>query len=248
MSSSCATIIQVLFSWTLVAVVSTVSPNHGSRLISSIVGNDVRKAVVDGWPVQNVIASDLREGQWSPIHVERNRSDITIVEFWQCGHELFNSTPETFPAVFIPGDVFGPEFIEPHSPFYEKPQNDRPALKSLVNSLTPMQGHISVIHASSFFHLFNDDGQLEVAQRLASLLSPAKGSIIFGSHVARPEKGWQGSDEYDERMFCHSPESWKELWDGQVFERGTVKVVADIHTIDTQHGRFFLMRWSVTKV
>lgn len=26
------------------------------------VGNDTRKAVVDGWPAENVVASDLREG------------------------------------------------------------------------------------------------------------------------------------------------------------------------------------------
>ena len=30
------------------------------------VGNDVRKAVLDGWPVENVIASDLRKG-WTNI-------------------------------------------------------------------------------------------------------------------------------------------------------------------------------------
>ena len=110
-----------------------------------------------------------------------------------------------------------------------------------------MQGHISAIHASSFFHLFNEERQLEVAQRLASLLSPRKGSVIFGSHAALPEKGWQGPGEDDEKMFCHSPASWEELWNGQVFERGTVKVAGDLHAIDTQDGTIFFMWWSVTR-
>jgi hypothetical protein len=25
-------------------------------------------------------------------------------------------------------------------------------------------------------------------------------------------------------MFCQSPESWRNIWDGEVFEKGTVKV------------------------
>lgn len=32
-------------------------------------------------------------------------------------------------------------------------------------------------------------------------------------------------------MFCHSPETWKELWDGQVFEKGTVKVETELRAV-----------------
>ncbi|RPD77757.1 hypothetical protein L226DRAFT_600530 [Lentinus tigrinus ALCF2SS1-7] len=56
-------------------------------------GNDVRKAVLDGYPVQNVIASDLHS------------------QFWELGHEMFRSTESTFPARFVTGDVFDPSFL-----------------------------------------------------------------------------------------------------------------------------------------
>jgi hypothetical protein len=49
-------------------------------------------------------------------------------------------------------------------------------------------------------------------------------------------------------MFCHSPESLKELWDGQVFKKGTVKVAADLHVIDVRPDRnISFMWWSVTR-
>lgn len=114
-----------------------------------------------------------------------------------------------------------------------------------------MQGHISAIHASSFFHVFSEDQQLEVAQRLASLLSPTKGSVIFGSHIALPEKGWLRSKMPgdDDKLFCHSPESWKELWDGQIFKKGTVKVVADFDQVVGvgPEGNTTFMSWSITR-
>jgi hypothetical protein len=35
----------------------------GARLTHAVVGNETRKAVADGFPVENVIASDLRAGE-----------------------------------------------------------------------------------------------------------------------------------------------------------------------------------------
>ena len=43
--------------------------------------------------------------------------------------------------------------------------------------------------AFSFFHLFEEAGQLELAKRVATLISPKKGSIIFGAHQAGVVKG-----------------------------------------------------------
>ncbi|RDB23458.1 Methyltransferase ausD [Hypsizygus marmoreus] len=200
-------------------------------------GNDARKAVVDGWPVRNVIASDLRKG------------------FWDFGHELFKSTPETFPAAFVEGDAFDPAMIAPRAPFYEAPTTPRPDLAHLT-SLTPLQGHVSAIHASSFFHLFGEERQLELARRVATLLSPLPGSVIFGAHGGLPQKGLRAENRGSDlvSMFCHSPESWGELWDGQIFDKGTVKVEAflrkimrpDISGVDAPD--FFLIVWSMTRL
>lgn len=195
-------------------------------------GNDARKAVADGWPVRNVIASDLQQG------------------FWDFGHELFSSTPETFPAAFIVGDAFDSSIIAPRAPFNDVPQTSRPPLQSLT-SLTPLQGRISVIHASSFFHLFDEARQQELAERLATLLSPQPGSVIFGRHGGNSEKGYSEQSTAVHRLFRHSPESWVELWDGQVFEKGMVKVEAKLEQIERPevNGKSFAtwLIWSVTR-
>ncbi|KAJ8518184.1 hypothetical protein ONZ45_g4715 [Pleurotus djamor] len=172
-------------------------------------GNDARKAALDGWPVENIIASDLRQ------------------DFWKAGHELFRTTPETFAAKFIAGDIFDPSHVATREPLYEEPSTPAPPLQDLT-ALTPLQGHISAIHASAFIHLFDEATQLAACKILASLLSPLPGSVIFGSHGGLPEKGLrQPIPPGGRRMFCHGPDSWKEIWDGIIFEKGKVKVEAE---------------------
>ncbi|KAF9481164.1 hypothetical protein BDN70DRAFT_855524 [Pholiota conissans] len=232
--------------------------------IACCFGNDARKAVLDGWPVENVIASDLQQG------------------FWDAGHDLFNSTPETFPAAFVPGDVFDPAMLKPRGAFITEEDiasipTTTPPLKELT-SLTPLQGKISAIHASSFFHLFQEDKQLELAHLLASLLSPEKGSVIFGQHGARPIKGYRteaihvqplkdedGNTIPPVQMFCHSPESWKELWTEQIFAgpdgKGSERIKVDTQLVEvfrkdlhsaflnyTEDMKFYLMSWCITRL
>ncbi|KAF9446310.1 hypothetical protein P691DRAFT_708864 [Macrolepiota fuliginosa MF-IS2] len=203
-------------------------------------GNDIRKAVSDGWPVQHALASDLRTG------------------FWEYGHELFRSTPETFPAAFIAGDAFDPAMILPREPFYidSPPIHPRPTeLHSLI-SLNPLQGHITAIHASSFFHLFDGNKQSELARQMATLLSTETGSVIFGSHNGQPTKGYR-PDPLNFRgynQFCHSPDSWRDLWDGQIFKKGSVRVEAEL--LEDERADlaaadgviFYLLKWSVTRL
>ncbi|KAG5650637.1 hypothetical protein H0H81_011534, partial [Sphagnurus paluster] len=179
-------------------------------------GNFLRKVVADGWPVENAIASDLNPGLWS------------------YGHELFKSTAASFPAAFIPGDVFDPALIVPRAPFVNTdpgPKSNTPSaaatpvdLRSLT-SLTPLQGRLSAVHASFFFHVFSEAEQLTIAQRLASLLAPTPGAVIFGEHASKPEAGLYPHPMFvSGGMFCHSPASWTALWDGQVFEPGTMGI------------------------
>lgn len=179
--------------------------------------------------------------------------------FWDFGHELFRSTPTTFPAAFVAGDAFSPSLITPHAPLYSAPSSPRPHLASLA-SLTPLRGHVSAIHVSSLFHLFDEARQLELARRIASLLSPVPGSLLFGSQGGLPVKGWKreeapntgsDSDKIPFEMFCHSPESWAELWDGQVFEKGSVRVDAVLKKAerpDLGGEEFFFLWWSVTRL
>ncbi len=92
---------------------------------------------------------------------------------------------------------------------------------------------------------------------MAALLSPEPGSMIFGSHVGRYEKGFRSeraSKSIQRRnMFCHSPESWRALWDGEIFTKGSVRVDALLHDRD-RYGlntvdpgaKTFLLVWCVT--
>ncbi|KAF9524847.1 hypothetical protein CPB83DRAFT_860575 [Crepidotus variabilis] len=209
-------------------------------------GNDVRKAVDDGWPVEDIVASDLRQ------------------EFWDAGHELFKSSPETFPAAFVPGDAFDDLFLAPNNledlkSLVDGTPNsssvDRPNLREL-KSLNPLRGKLSVVHASSFFHLFEEEKQRNLAWRLAALLIPKPGSVIFGRHIATPEVGIRrfARRGQSREMFCHSPLSWKQLWGKEIFGAAGIKAIVTAHLIDISEYRkdieeeekpIWLMKWSV---
>ena len=55
-------------------------------------------------------------------------------------------------------------------------------------------------------------------------------------------------------MFCHNPESWAELWDGDVFEKGAVKVESVLTEVQRpdygfdESRKFYLITWSVTRL
>jgi hypothetical protein len=176
-------------------------------------GNDLRKAVADGYPANACIGSDLRS------------------EFWDLGYRLFRDSPATFPASFVSGDAFEPTMLAPDAPFPETVADTAAAPLDLSNlagkgSLNPLHGRVSAIHASSFFHLFSEEQQAHLARALAPLLSPEPGSMLLGSHGGLPEKGTIPSPSGRD-MFCHSPESWTRLWE-DVFGKGKVKVDAKV--------------------
>ncbi|KAA1474305.1 hypothetical protein DENSPDRAFT_882696 [Dentipellis sp. KUC8613] len=206
-------------------------------------GHVFRKAIVDGFPVQNVVGSDLHS------------------QFMDLGHELFRTTPETLPITFIPGDIFDPAHLDAVPPFTvtHPPTQPRPNLPShALTSLNPLRGHVSAIHASAFFHLFTADQQRAIAHKVAALLAPQPGSVIFGDHMGLRAPGFFVNDEAPGwRIFCHSPESWAQLWDGEVFEKGTVRVQVDLGPLpfvvsDGAGGlrktEFTFLRWSVTRL
>ena len=109
-----------------------------------------------------------------------------------------------------------------------------------------------------FFHLFDEAKQVELARRLASLLSPLPGSLILGRQLAAPVKGPRAAvvaaaDQPVVRLFCHSPASWAALWDGVVFAKGTVRVEAELREVplyadSPPEQRFWWMHWSVTRL
>jgi len=219
------------------------------------VGNDARKLVADGYPLEQVLTSDLCQ------------------EFADLGHKLFRTTQETYPMAFVPGDIFDPKHLEvvppvvvsaaaSHGSTTGDPRSGSsvpaPDLGSLT-SLNSLHGRVLAIHASSFFHMFGEEKQLHVARALAGLLSPESGSVIFGMQVGLPEKGFDPLVVHwhrDHRMWCHSPESWTQLWDGLVFENGMVNVQTELVHMGKKHlepdasqnTTFTVLVWSVTRL
>ncbi|KAJ6448921.1 hypothetical protein C8R45DRAFT_1224572 [Mycena sanguinolenta] len=192
-------------------------------------GNDLRKIALDGFPAQNIIASDLRQ------------------DFWDLGHDLFRSTPESFPATFLPGDALDDAFLAQH-PLPDAPlASPAPDLHTLT-SLSPLRARLSAIHSASVFHLFSEADQLRLACKLAGLLVPKAGSMIWGCHGAQATKGYvEGAGR---NMFCHSPESWRALWDGEVFPKGNVKVqthMVNAGRILNERTDFWMLFWSVER-
>lgn len=156
---------------------------------------------------------------------------------------------------FLCGNVFDDTFLD----ISENPGaqiNSTPLLS--LQSLTQLKHRATAIHAAALFHLFNEDQQAGLARRLAVLLSPRKGSIIFGSHVARPVKGLRvesaGLGAIGALMFCHSDSSWIDLWDGEVFPQGTVRVDARLEEMSRGDLRArsgvinYQLIWSVTRL
>jgi len=175
-------------------------------------GNDIRKAIQDGFPAQNIIASDLQP------------------DFWKYGHELFNTSPSMFPVTFIPGNVLDPSFISIQPPLQElsletaAPISLQSLIQASPTSLDSLRGHLSAIHTSAFFHLFDTNEQTDIAKKLASLLSPLPGSVIFGSHLGSEQPQEGAKNGTGTLFYRHSPESWKKMWE-EVFDgKGAIRV------------------------
>jgi hypothetical protein len=174
--------------------------------------------------------------------------------FWEYGHQLFKSTPDTFPIAFIPGDVFDPAFISQRGPFFSMADVEGTVMPPLntLSSLNPVQGKISAIHISSFFHIFSEDRQLQLAKIVSSLLSPEKGSVIFGQHGTKHVKGL--IEHNGATLFCHSSESWIQMWVEDVFG-GEDRVKVDAELVSgrgfisiSEEEKVCLLKWSVTRL
>ncbi|KAI0739435.1 hypothetical protein C8Q80DRAFT_1221910 [Daedaleopsis nitida] len=148
-------------------------------------------------------------------------------ELWDLGHKLFCSSHETFPATFIPGDILDPEHLAAAEPLYPATagqRSPRPAIAT-ARSLNELRGHV------------------------------APGSMIVGTHAGATEKGvkviTRGLNGSTLSLFCHTAETWAELWDGQVFEKGTVRVEVELREVPLPGqcaAKYQYLSWSVVRL
>lgn len=178
------------------------------------------------------------------------------------------------------GDALSLAFLSPFTSGAEPPTEVN---LSNVSTLNDLRGKVSAIWAASFFHvslvppaagrsnscnfilkLFSEKDQRQLAHSLGSLLSPESGSILFGSHIALPNKGVLTGkiSDRDVSMFCHDLDSWKEMWVGQstaldniggfdavVFPPDSVKLDSMLKPVKSETGEeFWCLVWSITRV
>ncbi|KAF8510352.1 hypothetical protein BU17DRAFT_55447 [Hysterangium stoloniferum] len=209
-------------------------------------GNDARKAVADGYPIQNVLLSDLQP------------------RFYDLGHRLFKTDQNTYPIHFLQGDILDADFLSPASGVISTQIEGQPPSLDTLTSLIPLQRHISVIHISSLFHLFDESQQHKLAHSLGALLSPLPGSIILGSQVGAPDEqdeSWGRERKDFSRVlpgFAHSPASWEAMWVGEdgVFkpEEVVIDIRANLSYAENpararrgESNEFFFLTWSITR-
>ncbi|KAF2239274.1 hypothetical protein EV356DRAFT_502283 [Viridothelium virens] len=119
-------------------------------------------------------------------------------DFIELGYELFLDKHK-FGATFVLADVFDPN-----------------------SDLKQLDGTIDIIHAASFFHLFDRDTQIKLAKRVIALLKPQKDSLLFGRQVGKVEAGETPANSQPGRLlFRHNVETWAELWKQIGRETGT---------------------------
>lgn len=108
-------------------------------------------------------------------------------DFWELGYVLFKDR-ERLDAKLIVADVLASD----------DGNGDLEALKAKVD----------IIHAGSFFHLFDWDSQVEALKRLVSLTR--KGALMVGHQTGR--KPAKSTLIGGQPRFYHDEKSWRNMW------------------------------------
>jgi SAM-dependent methyltransferase len=109
-------------------------------------------------------------------------------DFWEIGYDLFLDK-SSLKTKFIEADIFDAE-----------------------SNLKELDGKLDIVHAASFLHLFDWDGQIKAAKRLIELLKAKPGVLIFGRQGGKVEPGVITDVDMDPNPYWHNPESWAKLW------------------------------------
>jgi SAM-dependent methyltransferase len=109
-------------------------------------------------------------------------------DFWNIGYDLFLDK-STLTTKFIEADVFDTD-----------------------SHLKELNGKLSIVHAASFFHLFDWDGQVKAAKRVIELLKAEPGVMVFGRQGGKAEAGSFVHVKKDQTAYWHNAESWAKLW------------------------------------
>jgi SAM-dependent methyltransferase len=109
-------------------------------------------------------------------------------DFWDIGYDLFQDR-STLKTKFIEADIFEAE-----------------------SGLKELDGKLDIVHAASFFHLFDWEGQVEAAKRVVRLMKAKPGALVFGRQGGNLEAGAVTHLVKGQSAYSHNPQSWAKLW------------------------------------
>lgn len=114
-----------------------------------------------------------------------------VEDFVELGYELFLDKA-SLDAKFLIGDIVSPSSAKVHQ---------------------HMKGRIDIVYASSFFHLFDLEKQIELAKQAVYLLRPQKGSVILGRQLGSVRPGIYPLQHLEEGLlYRHDEESFNRMW------------------------------------
>ena len=112
-------------------------------------------------------------------------------------------------------------------------------------------GRISAIVEKTPVNSSTEEKQLHVAKALAGLLSAQPGSVICGYQVGTLKQGKANATVIrgsNHQSFTHSPKTWSSLWDGEVFEKGSVEIETELVELPLRVEQLFMMKWSAVRL
>lgn len=135
-------------------------------------------------------AQDIRKLVYDGVPAESLYAADLHSEYIDLGFELFKDKDKLASTLFA-ADLFDPE-----------------------SRLKELRGKVDVIHAGSFFHLFDWDNQVEVGKKVVELLRPQKGSLLLGRQTGTIKPGAsQYKINKGREIYRHDSATFKRLWE-----------------------------------
>lgn len=163
--------------------------------------NEVLQRIKDGEQYLDIgccMGQDIRKLVYDGAPSGKMFASDLKSQFWDVGYELFLDK-SSLNVTFIEADIFDEQ-----------------------SGLRQLAGKLDVVHAASFFHLFDWDGQVAAAKKIVSLFRPESNSLLIGRQAGRAEAGdFTAQVEQTKSRYWHNPASWVKLWQQVGEETGT---------------------------
>ena len=142
-------------------------------------------------------AQDIRRLVYDGVQSEMCYGSDLRLDFMELGYKLFLDN-ETLKSKFIAADIFNSD-----------------------SNLKQLDGQVDMIHAASFFHLFDLGEQKQIGRRCVELLKPRKNCLIFGRQVGNVKGGRFAHRTRKGYMYRHDLDTWSQMWKEIGEETGT---------------------------